>query len=81
MKGEVALVHEQGQNFAILVVKNSVISNPQARQEMVEFGRREFGVRTALLSEGGQAWGDTDIVNWLGSTFVEQLPWREFSIN
>jgi hypothetical protein len=58
-----------------------VITNPQERQEMTEFGRREFGVRTALLSEDGRTWGDADIVDWLGSVFLEQLPWREFSIN
>jgi hypothetical protein len=81
MKGEVALVHEQGQDFAILVVKNSVVSNPQRRREMQDFGLREFGVRTALLAEDGRTWGDQDIVNWLEGVFIEQLPWREFSIN
>jgi hypothetical protein len=80
MKGEVALVHEQGQDFAILAVKNSVVSNPQLREEMRDFGRREFGVRTALLAENGQTWGDQDIINWLEGVFIEQLPWREFSL-
>ncbi|MBK5218920.1 MAG: hypothetical protein JJE35_03925 [Thermoleophilia bacterium] len=80
MRGEVALIREQGQDFAVLVVKNSVISNAQARDEMAEFGFREFGVRTALLSEDGRTWGDKDIVNWLEGVFLEQLPWREFSM-
>lgn len=81
MRGQVALVHEQGQDFANLAVKGSVISNPQERENMTAFGRQEFGVRTALLGDNGQTWGDQDIVNWLGSVFVEQLPWREFSVN
>jgi hypothetical protein len=80
MKGEVALVHEQGQDFAILAVKSNVISSPQLREEMVAFGRKEFGVRTALLAENGQTWGDQDIVKWLEGVLVEQLPWREFSV-
>lgn len=80
MKGEVALVHEQGQDFAILAVKNNVVSSPRLREEMLAFGQREFGVRTALLAENGQTWGPTDIVNWLSGILVEQLPWREFSI-
>jgi hypothetical protein len=80
MRGQVALVHEQGQDFAILAVKGSVISSSQQREEMVAFGYREFGVRTALLGEDGRTWGDQDIVDWLGGVLVEQLPWREFSI-
>ena len=81
MTGEVALVHEQGQDFAILVVKNSVISSPQRRQELSDFGLNEFGVRTALLAEDGRTWGDQDIVNWLEGVLIEQLPWREFSLS
>ncbi len=80
MQGEVALVHEQGQDFAILAVKSNVISNPHLCQEMVAFGEQEFGVRTALLSEDGRSWGPQDIVNWLEGVFLEQLPWRRFSI-
>jgi hypothetical protein len=80
MSGEVALVKEQGQDFAILAVKNNVVANPQLRQEMVAFGEREFGMRTALLAENGRSWGPRDIVSWLEGVFVEQLPWREFSI-
>ncbi|HXS47125.1 MAG TPA: hypothetical protein VN756_06650 [Solirubrobacterales bacterium] len=80
MKGEVALVHEHGQDFAILAVKSNVISGSQSREEMVAFGRREFGVRTALLAKNGQTWGDQDIVNWLDGVLVEQLSWREFSV-
>lgn len=81
MDGEIALVHEQGQDFAILAVKTSVISNPSQREEMTAFGEREFGVRTALLAEDGRSWGPRDIVDWLGGVFVEQLPWRRFSVN
>jgi len=34
MTGQVALVHEQGQEFAILAVKNSVIPRPRLREGM-----------------------------------------------
>lgn len=80
MSGEVALVKEQGQDFAILAVKNNVITSPTLREEMIAFGEREFGMRTALLAENGQSWGPTDIVNWLAGIFVEQLPWHRFSV-
>jgi hypothetical protein len=79
LKGKVALIREQGQDFAVLLVKDSVITNPAMRAEMMAFGEAEFGVRTALLGERGRTWGPDDIVNWLGSVYVEQLPWREFT--
>jgi hypothetical protein len=81
MRGQVALVHEQGQDFAILAVRASAVSDPRQREELVAFGRREFGVRTALLADDGRTWGERDIIDWLESVFVEQLPWREFSLN
>jgi hypothetical protein len=80
MTGEVALVHEQGQDFAILAVKNTVITNPTRREEMVAWAQQEFGVRAALLAENGKTWGPRDIVNWLQGVLVEQLPWRSFTI-
>lgn len=81
MRGQVALVRQQGQDFAILAVKNNVISSPRLREEMMDFGRGEFGARTALLAEDGRTWGDQDIVNWLEGILVEQLPWRGFSVS
>lgn len=81
MRGEVALVHEQGQDFAILAVKSSVISSRAQCEEMTAFGEGEFGMRTALLGEDGRTWGPPDIVGWLEGVFLEQLPWREFALN
>lgn len=46
----------------------------------MSFGRREFGVRTALMGQSGGTWGDRDIVRWLETVYVDQLPWREFSL-
>jgi len=81
VKGEVALVREQGQDFAVLAVKPTVISSSQLREEMVAFGEAEFGVRTALMAENGRTWGPRDIVDWLDGVLAEQLPWREFWTN
>lgn len=82
LKGSVALVREQGQNFAILMVKDSVITDPSMREDMLAFGEQEFGVRTALMGERQhRTYGPDDIVRWLSSVYVEQLPWRDYSIN
>lgn len=82
MKGQVALVREQGQQFAVLLVQDHVITDPQLREEMLAFGAREFGVRVALIGERNLGtYGPDDIVRWLGSVYIEQLPWREFWMN
>lgn len=81
MTGKVALIREQGQDFAVVLVKDHVINSPQEREDVMAFGYREFAVRTALIGERGQTWGPRDIVNWLGGVAPEQLPWRDFSIN
>jgi hypothetical protein len=80
MQGEVAVIREQGQTFAVLAVKPHVVQNPAEREAMVASARRWFGVRTALLAEDGRTWGPNDIVRWLQNIHVSQLPWRKFSI-
>jgi hypothetical protein len=80
MTGEVALVREQGQTFAVLAVKPHVVQNPNERTALVAAGREWFGMRTALLAEDGKTWGDRDIVNWLRNIHPSRLPWRTFTI-
>ena len=81
MQGEVALVREQGQEFAILAVRDSVLNDPQRRKEMMLFGEQQFGLRTALMgADRGGTWGPDDIVRWLENVHPAQLPWRGFNI-
>jgi hypothetical protein len=61
MQGEVALISEQGQTFAVLAVKPHVIQNETEREALTTAGHAWFGVRTALLAEDGKTWGPTDI--------------------
>ena len=79
MNGLVALTHEQGQDFAVLRVKSSVVLDPRARAEAIALGNRLFGVRTALLADDGRTWGPPDIVRWLAGIDPRRLPWRNFS--
>jgi hypothetical protein len=80
MTGEVALIREQGQTFAVLAVKPHVVQNPPEREALVAEASGWFGVRTALLAEDGRTWGPNDIVRWLQNIHVSQLPWRKFSV-
>lgn len=64
----------------ILLVKDRVIQDSNAREEMLGFAEREFGVRAALMGERNrQTYGPRDIVRWLEGVLFEQLPWREYS--
>jgi hypothetical protein len=78
MKVEVALIHEQGQDFAILAVRSSVLASRAQCEEVVAFSEREFGVRTALLAEDGRTWGPPDIVRWLKMSFSSSCPGVSF---
>jgi hypothetical protein len=80
MTGEVALVREQGQTFAVLAVKPHAVQSPTERDNLLEAGRGWFGVRTALLAENGRTWGPPDIVRWLQNIHPSQLPWRQFTV-
>jgi hypothetical protein len=80
MTGDVALVREQGQTFAVLAVKPHIVQSPTERAKMVVAGRQWFGVPTVLLAEDGQTWGNKGIVNWLRNVHPAQLPWRTFTI-
>lgn len=80
MTGEVAVVREQGQTFAVLAVKPHVVQSPSERAKMVVAGCQWFGMPTILLAEDGRTWGNKSIVNWLGSVHPAQLPWRTFTI-
>lgn len=80
MRGQVALVHEQGQDFAVLAVRRNVIQDPEARSDLLQFCVSQFGVRGALLAEDGRTWGPPDIINWLKNVPVAALPWRDLTV-
>jgi hypothetical protein len=81
MRGQVALVREQGQSFAVLAVKPGALCDPEVRDSLLRLCQTQFGVRAALLAEDGRTWGPSDIVRWLSGVPAAALPWREFWIN
>jgi hypothetical protein len=80
LTGEVAVVRDQGQTFAVLAVKPHVVQSPTEREAMLGAARGWFGVRTALLAEDGRTWGPNDIVRGLRNIHPGQLPWRKFTV-
>jgi hypothetical protein len=80
MTGEVALIHEQGQDFAVLAVRSHVVQNAYERENAMTAGCQAFGVPTALVAENGRTWGPPGIVRWLEGVTLDQLPWRSFTV-
>ena len=81
IKGEVALVNDHGQNFAVVAVNDDAVADPRLREEALAAFVEQFGAPTVLLSESGKTWGPEDLVDWLSRTPLERLPWRELVIN
>lgn len=84
MKGHVALVREQGVNFAVVAVKASVLRGAKSQKDNTVAGfSREFGVPAVLMAQDARGvptyYGRPDLVRWLSGIFPEQLPWREYT--
>jgi len=86
MKGLVALVKEQGVNFAVVNVKRSVMTGPASnKNQLVSAFSREFGVPAVLMAQDSRGrmefFGRRDLTQWLANNILDpgQLPWREFS--
>ncbi len=85
MKGHVALVREQGVRFAVVVVRPSVMSGlKRERDAAVRAFSSEFGVPAILMVQNSRGtptyYGREDLVRFLADVPVEQLPWREFTM-
>ena len=78
-----ALIREQGQTFAIAVVKNHVLTSDSSRQRAARsfaaiFG---FGVPIVLMGEDGKLWGRQDIVRFLSHVSMDRIPWKRYTVS
>lgn len=79
---DVALIREQGVNFAVVCVADHVIDSPSQREDAVEAWAIELGVPVALMgAQRHRTYGRRDIVNWLSSVHLGQLPWRRATLS
>jgi len=86
MQIEAALVNEQGQSFAVVVVKSSVqAGGDQALQKAARSFSPVFpGVPIVLMWQDARGvptyWGRPDIVRFLANLHPGQIPWRRWSV-
>jgi hypothetical protein len=80
-----AKIHEQGINFAIVIVEPHVVSNPnEANRIAAVFQLRVFpGIPVVLMAQDPRGvpayYGRHDIVKFLAGVPVTNIPWQQFT--
>ena len=87
MSFDAAIVKEQGVTFVVVAVRRGTLSGSTASKNQTarEFGASFDGLPVVLMEQDSKGapryFGRMDLVNFLASVFVEQLPWRRCSIS
>jgi len=86
MKGQVALVREQGVEFAVVLVKLQLLRGAKSEKDAaVRTWSIEFGRPAVLMAQDTRGemefYGRRDLSQWLANNILDpaQLPWREFT--
>ena len=86
MQLEGAVIKEQGQTFAIVVVKRHVTDNRhEANGAINSFSRYFPGLPVVLMSQDSRGvptyFGRRDIANFLSNRRMGAIPWQRFTFN
>lgn len=83
---EAALVREQGQTFAVVVVRRGIIDNrSEADRARASFARAFNHVPIVLMEQDHHGtpryYGRDDIVRFLANIDFRRLPWSKWTLN
>jgi hypothetical protein len=85
MRVQGAVIREQGQTFAVVVVKAHVIQNRSEAASAVNGFVPVFGVPVILMAQDSRGrptyYGRPDIAKFMSSVPMHRIPWREYMIN
>ena len=85
MRIQGAVIREQGQTFAVVIVKPYVVQNRSEAASAIEGFTPVFGVPVILMAQDSRGrptyYGRPDIARFMSSVPVNRIPWREYSIN
>lgn len=86
MQLEGAVIMEQGQTFAVVVVKRHVTENQhEASSAMQSFSRYFPGLPIVLMSQDSSGlptyFGRRDIANFLSGIPTSAIPWKRYTFN
>jgi len=78
---QVALVREQGVEFAVVCVQDDALDNPSERDELIRWWTIQLARPVALLgARRHRSYGRRDIGGWLQNVNPSRLPWRQMTV-
>lgn len=85
MQLEGAIIKEQGQNFAIVIVKSHVLNSSERDNAIKQFSIYFPGMPIILMAQNSKGiptyYGRKDIVDFLSKLHLSQIPWKKFTFN
>lgn len=85
MRFQGAVIKEQGQTFAVVVVKSHVVQDRVSANDAIRAFMPTFGGMSVVLmaqdSRGRPTYfGRSDIARFLSRTPLRAIPWREYTL-
>lgn len=85
MRVQGAVIREQGQTFAVVIVKSYVVQNRSEAANAINGFMPVFGVPVVLMAQDSRGrptyYGRPDIAKFMSSVPIHRIPWREYTIN
>ena len=86
MRVQGAVIREQGQTFAVVVVKPHIVqSRSETANAISSFMPTFGGVPIVLMAQDSRGratyYGRPDISRFMASVPLQAIPWREYTIN
>lgn len=85
MRVQGAVIREQGQTFAVVIVKPHVVQNRTTAADAIGSFTPAFGVPVVLMAQDGHGrptfYGRPDIARFLSGVPLQAILWREYTIN
>lgn len=85
MRIQGVVIREQGQTFAVVVVKPQILQSKSSAENLIRGFWPVFGVPIVLMAQDSQGrpsyYGRPDIAKFMASVPISAVPWREYTIN
>jgi len=82
---EGAVIKEQGQTFAIVIVKQNVLNSSEKDEARSVYSNYFPGIPIILMAQDSRKvptyYGRPDIVRFLSKLSISQIPWKKYTFN